>query len=191
MSDDTSISSETFGCRKPLKLWDVHRNNKLGLVAGSLQEFVTKGKARLHVEDSAKVRVVLEEDGTAVEDEEYFSTLDPHTVLMLIPPGHRWTDSKTFEYTVQIEDEPDASSAGGPSARRSQLLQRLRTDPGYIALLGGTDLELLGELTPDQATGYDAQFVADIQEASCRYLDGRRDVEEALSFLKHCKKNGN
>ena len=47
--------------------------------------------------ESEKVRVVLEEDGTAVEDEEYFSTLDPHTVLMLIPPGQRWTDSKTFE----------------------------------------------------------------------------------------------
>ena len=92
--------------------------------------------------------------------------------------------------TVQIGDEPDAC-AGGASARRSQLLQRLRADPGYIALLGGTDLELLGQLTPDQAAGYDAQFVADIQEASCRYLDGRRDVEEALSFLKHCKKNGN
>ena len=93
--------------------------------------------------------------------------------------------------TVQIGDEPDAASAGGPSARRGYLLQKLRADPGYIALLGGSDLELLGDMTPEQAAGYDAQFVADIQEASWRYLDGRRDVEEALSFLKHCKKNGN
>ncbi|XP_043236882.1 DNA fragmentation factor subunit alpha-like [Amphibalanus amphitrite] len=192
MSDDTSISSDTAGTRKPLKLWDVHRNNKLGMVAGSLKEFVTKGKARLGIPETAPVRLVLEVDGTAVDDEEYFSTLEPHTVLMLIPPGHRWTDSKTFEYTVQIGDEPDACGSGGAAAaRRSHLLHRLRADPGYIALLGGTDLELLGALTPDQATGYDAQFVADIQEASCRYLDGRRDVEEALSFLKHCKKGGN
>ena len=55
------------------------------------------GKARLGLDETAKVRVVLEDDGTAVDDEEYFSTLDPHTVLMIIPPGHRWTDSKTFE----------------------------------------------------------------------------------------------
>jgi len=199
MSDDSCSLSEAVsvssGCRKPLKLWDVHRDNKIGLVAGSLGEFVRKGKQRLGVPESASVRVVLEEDGTAIEDEEYFSTLNPHTVLMLIPPGHRWIDSKEYEYTVQIQDEPDAAAAAGgnttAATRRQQLLQRLRQDPGCIALLGGSDLELLGDLTPEMTAGYDAQFVAEVQEASCRYLDGRRDVEEALSFIKHCKKTGN
>ena len=58
---------------------------------------ILPGKARLGLEEAARVQVVFEEDGTAVEDEEFFSTLNPHTVLMLIPPGQRWIDSKPFE----------------------------------------------------------------------------------------------
>lgn len=36
------------------------------------------------------VRLVLESDGTQVEDGEYWRTLPPNTVLLLLRPGQRW-----------------------------------------------------------------------------------------------------
>lgn len=36
------------------------------------------------------MRLVLESDGTQVEDGEYWRTLPPNTVLLLLRPGERW-----------------------------------------------------------------------------------------------------
>lgn len=36
------------------------------------------------------MRLVLESDGTQVEDAEYFRTLPPNSVLLLLRPGERW-----------------------------------------------------------------------------------------------------
>ena len=38
-----------------------------------------------------KVYVVLEEDGTEVDEEEYFQTLPANTLLMLLYVGERWS----------------------------------------------------------------------------------------------------
>ncbi len=38
-----------------------------------------------------QVYVVLEEDGTEVDEEEYFQTLPENTLLMLLHVGDRWT----------------------------------------------------------------------------------------------------
>ena len=44
---------------------------------------------------SAKdVRFVLESDGTEVDDEEYFQTIEPHTPLVILQPGEQWHGSK-------------------------------------------------------------------------------------------------
>lgn len=42
---------------------------------------------------SEPVRVVLELDGTQVEDGEYFRTLPNNTVLLLLRQGDRWSPS--------------------------------------------------------------------------------------------------
>lgn len=48
------------------------------------------GKDKLGVPASEPVRVVLECDGTQVEDGEYFRTLANNTVLLLLRQGERW-----------------------------------------------------------------------------------------------------
>lgn len=52
--------------------------------------FVFLGKDKLGVSASESVRVVLECDGTQVEDGEYFRTLANNTVLLLLRQGERW-----------------------------------------------------------------------------------------------------
>lgn len=51
--------------------------------------FVT-GKEKLSVAASEPVRLVLESDGTQVEDGDYWRTLPPNTVLLLLRQGERW-----------------------------------------------------------------------------------------------------
>lgn len=48
------------------------------------------GKDKLGVSASESVRLVLECDGTQVEDGEYFRTLANNTVLLLLRQGERW-----------------------------------------------------------------------------------------------------
>ncbi|KAG8258170.1 hypothetical protein J6590_035317 [Homalodisca vitripennis] len=48
------------------------------------------GKEKLCVPASEPVRLVLESDGTQVEDGEYFRTLPNNTVILLLRQGERW-----------------------------------------------------------------------------------------------------
>lgn len=51
---------------------------------------ISLGKDKLGVPASEPVRLVLECDGTQVEDGEYFRTLANNTVLLLLRQGERW-----------------------------------------------------------------------------------------------------
>ncbi len=50
-----------------------------------------QGKEKLGYQPDKAVYVVLEEDGTEVDDEEYFQTLPENTLLMLLIPGDKWS----------------------------------------------------------------------------------------------------
>lgn len=52
--------------------------------------FIHTGKDKLGVPASEPVRVVLECDGTQIEDGEYFRTLANNSVLLLLRQGERW-----------------------------------------------------------------------------------------------------
>jgi len=49
-----------------------------------------KGKEKLNYPLDKLVYVVLEEDGTEVDEEEYFQTLPDNTLMMLLLPGDKW-----------------------------------------------------------------------------------------------------
>jgi DNA fragmentation factor alpha subunit len=49
--------------------------------------FTAKEKLGLNGE---AVKVVLEQDGTEVDEEDYFSTLERNTSLMLLAPNEKW-----------------------------------------------------------------------------------------------------
>ena len=65
----------------------------LGRVNGSLLslKFVSAGKEKLNYPRDKSVYVVLDEDGTEVDEEEYFQTLPDNTLLVLLHKGDKWT----------------------------------------------------------------------------------------------------
>ncbi|XP_065422588.1 Fc receptor-like protein 5 [Chrysemys picta bellii] len=93
----SSASSELTHCvwaphappQRPFRVCDHRRRGCTGLMAGTLQELLAKAMEVLLVAGLA--RLVLEEDGTAVESEAFFQTLPPDTALMLLGPGQSWS----------------------------------------------------------------------------------------------------
>ena len=89
VSCSMGVLQESRG-KRPFKLWDGRRSVRKGLVVGSLEELVQRGRDKLGVSVGEPVRLVLESDGTQVEDAEYFRTLPANTILLLLRPGERW-----------------------------------------------------------------------------------------------------
>lgn len=59
-------------------------------MVSSYEELLVRGKDKLGLPAAEPVRVVLEADGTQIEDGEYFRTLANNTVLLLLRQGERW-----------------------------------------------------------------------------------------------------
>ena len=51
----------------------------------------TSAKEKFEIEEWLEVYLVIEEDGTEVDDEEYFSTLEDNTVFMLLFKHDIWS----------------------------------------------------------------------------------------------------
>lgn len=84
------MSSHSHGGRRPVKVWNANRNVRKALVVGTYDEFLRKGRDKLCVSVGEPVRIVLESDGTQVEDGEYFQTLPENTIFIVLRPGEAW-----------------------------------------------------------------------------------------------------
>uniref|UniRef100_A0A131YMC4 DNAation factor, 45 kD, alpha subunit n=1 Tax=Rhipicephalus appendiculatus TaxID=34631 RepID=A0A131YMC4_RHIAP len=75
---------------KPHKVWSCDRQTRKCVVASSLDELRTKGAAKLGYNNPFDLKVVLEEDGTEVEDENYFQRAERDTVFLMLQPNEKW-----------------------------------------------------------------------------------------------------
>ncbi|XP_066972050.1 uncharacterized protein Drep2 isoform X8 [Macrobrachium rosenbergii] len=82
------MSQEGKG-KRPYKVWDSGRQIRKGLVVSSFNELIEKGREKLELGE-VRIKVVLEADGTQVEDAEYFCTLPENTVFLLLRQGEHW-----------------------------------------------------------------------------------------------------
>ena len=55
----------------------------------NVQEFLEKSRDKLGYAADRALLAVLEEDGTEVEEDDYFQTLEDNTTLMLLYAGER------------------------------------------------------------------------------------------------------
>ncbi|XP_070759402.1 cell death activator CIDE-3 [Enoplosus armatus] len=77
-------------CRpKPFRVTNADRSVKKGIMADTLEDLMNK------VSDSLSApcvsTLVLDEDGTGVDTEEFFQTLPENAVLMVLEKGQKWT----------------------------------------------------------------------------------------------------
>ena len=67
------------------------RQIKKGIVAKSLKDLMKKSVEKLGYDERQEVYLVLEEDGTEIDDEEYFQSLADNTMLMLLHQQDLWS----------------------------------------------------------------------------------------------------
>ncbi|CAI6354598.1 unnamed protein product [Macrosiphum euphorbiae] len=87
--DEKGWTAESRG-KRPFKIWDGFRNIRKSLLASSLKDLEIRGKEKLNIAPNEPVRLVLETDGTQIEDPEYFKTLPNNTTVLLLRNDEYW-----------------------------------------------------------------------------------------------------
>uniref|UniRef100_A0A8C2VTZ3 Cell death inducing DFFA like effector a n=2 Tax=Chinchilla lanigera TaxID=34839 RepID=A0A8C2VTZ3_CHILA len=80
---------------RPFRVSNSDRSSRRGVMASSLQELLTKALDALVI-TAGLVTLVLEEDGTVVDTEEFFQTLGDNTHFMVLEDGQKWTTASRY-----------------------------------------------------------------------------------------------
>ncbi|XP_068940079.1 lipid transferase CIDEC [Petaurus breviceps papuanus] len=91
---------------RPYRVSNLDRSVRKGIMADSLLDLSHKVQEALSVVDTFSL--ALEEDGTIIETEEYFQTLDEGTVLMVLEKGQKWQPAfrQGSGYQLSISQKP-------------------------------------------------------------------------------------
>jgi len=191
MSESTEVA---LASGNPYKIVDYTREKRKGITASSLEELTNVARCRLALSADADLTIVLEQDGTEVDDEEYFATLERNTSLMVLQGDQKWNAAGSLKtasryFVVDNVDSVGDSSCGSPRRHRSPiepLVSTLHGDPSHISLLGGHDLELLSDMNPDSLADIipDRLFLEQLKEASGRFLAEKRQAQESMALLQ-------
>ncbi|XP_010124281.1 PREDICTED: cell death activator CIDE-A [Chlamydotis macqueenii] len=85
---------------RPFRVSNASRSSRRGIVASSLQELISKTLDAFFI-SAGVVTLVLEEDGTVVDTEEFFRSLDDNTHFMVLEKGQKWTQTRNGVATVR------------------------------------------------------------------------------------------
>ncbi|XP_029034120.1 DNA fragmentation factor subunit alpha-like [Osmia bicornis bicornis] len=197
MSETAGISQ---GLGNPYKIVDHAREKRKGITASSLKELTSIARSRLSLPLDAELTIVLEQDGTEVDDEEYFATLERNTSLMVLYGEQKWIaagSSKAASRYIVVDDVDNIEGGQRDEVRRRRppiepLVSSLHGDPSHISLLGGNDLELLSDMDPDSLADIvpDRIFLEQLKEASGRFLAEKRQAQESMALLQMYASSG-
>lgn len=90
---------------RPFRVSNHDRSSRRGVMASSLQELISKTLDVLVI-TTGLVTLVLEEDGTVVDTEEFFQTLRDNTHFMILEKGQKWTPGSKY---VPVCNQPKKS----------------------------------------------------------------------------------
>ncbi|OWF41252.1 DNA fragmentation factor subunit alpha-like [Mizuhopecten yessoensis] len=173
---------------RPFRIWSYDRSVKKGIIASSLDELRKKGKEKVGLLPEEPVQVVLEEDGTEIDDDDYFLFLPQNTTLMLLARDQRWAVEGKEGRSGQ--DEPDfmTSNEGQEISERTvELITGLQRDITRLIAFSNNDLQGVIDLSVPALASllHDTESFAEaVQEACQRHLDERTQTSEAMDLLR-------
>ncbi|XP_053725319.1 cell death activator CIDE-3-like isoform X5 [Synchiropus splendidus] len=94
------ILSARVARSKPFRVSNAERSVKKGITADSLDDLMNKVKDSLDLISVAAL--VLDEDGTDVDNEEFFRTLPDNCVLVVLEEGQKWTQQTSTSSRDQL-----------------------------------------------------------------------------------------
>ncbi|KAM4796408.1 lipid transferase CIDEB [Rhinophrynus dorsalis] len=88
--------------QRPFRVCCHDRSVRKGVTAGTLRELVAKAMDALFL--SGIVSLVLEDDGTLLDTEDFFDMLEDGSVIMVLEKGQKWNPRKgVLSYSLQQE----------------------------------------------------------------------------------------
>ncbi|XP_055691718.1 DNA fragmentation factor subunit alpha isoform X1 [Lutzomyia longipalpis] len=173
MDAETIPAVETDN-RKPYKVKDVTRNIKKAVVAATLEEVKAKAAEKFGQPADTLPTIHLDSDGTEIDDEEYFQTLEPNAELIAVFSGEQWMDPTHYVTITTRRDSADSTDcADVERVHLKKLVGQLRNNLCSVSVLSEPDLELLSNMDPNSLadiTGKD--FIEQLKEASGRLGGG-------------------
>lgn len=179
--------------RKPCKVCNFTRQKSYGLAVPSLEELKAKGGEFLGFSCEDSVTVVLEDDGTIVEDDAYFLCLPINTKFMLLHAKESWSPLRRMdggtawmarESVVIDTDAVDTSHVEEPWW---DLAQQLKQDLASVILMSEDDLQSLVDARSTElafALGFQEKKAQDLQETLQRVLDRREEERQSKELLQ-------
>ncbi|XP_012158979.2 LOW QUALITY PROTEIN: DNA fragmentation factor subunit alpha-like, partial [Ceratitis capitata] len=190
-----------------LQIKDVTRNIKKAVVAATLEELRSKVAEKFdHIEDQPPT-IHLDSDGTEIDDEEYFRTLDENTELIAVFPGEHWIDPTNYVTItshhrgsnsgivgsgvgsggvgVGVGDQPtDTTDAAAETARIKQLVGQLQNNLCNVSVLSDPDLDSLSNMDPNSLVDITGKVFLEQLKDSGRPLCAKRNAEDRINLLK-------
>lgn len=191
--------------RRPYKACNSERTKTTGIVVASLEELKEKASFKLAIEPE-NCRVFIEQDGTEVDDNEYFGFLDDQTKFMIVADGEEWTLGSQnatlhsqgsygiFNASLERNEsvEIDGTDAGKTVDSISpDLLLRIKNDPAFFISFSDESLQDVINFDGGEfaiALGESAAEAEHKQEACQHELDRRTEFREATQLLKLLEK---
>ncbi|KAI5172132.1 Cell Death Activator Cide-A [Manis pentadactyla] len=90
---------------RPFRVSSHDRSSRRGVMASSLNELLSKTLDALVITHGL-ITLVLEEDGTVVDSEEFFQTLADNTHFMILEKGQKWTRGSNY---ISAHQQPKKS----------------------------------------------------------------------------------
>ncbi|XP_056377518.1 lipid transferase CIDEA [Hyla sarda] len=86
--------------QRPFRVSNCDRSRRKGIVAGTLNELLEKAVETLFISTTV-ITLVLEEDGTVVDTEEFFQSLEDNTQFVLLEGQQKWAQGRNFTRSTQ------------------------------------------------------------------------------------------
>ncbi|XP_067627539.1 DNA fragmentation factor subunit alpha-like [Eurosta solidaginis] len=188
MDTDSKTSKIETDNKKPFKIKDVMRNIKKAVVAATLEEIRQKVAERFERGDDQLPTIHLDSDGTEIDDEEYFRTLDENTELIAVFAGEHWIDPSNYvtvtTHRQNGEQSADTTDAAKDAARIQKLVGQLEQNLCNCAKLSDPDLDSLSNMDPDSLVDITGKELMDQLKDSGRPLCAKRNAEDRINLLK-------
>ncbi|XP_007940808.1 DNA fragmentation factor subunit alpha [Orycteropus afer afer] len=175
---------------KPCLLRRNHSREQHGVAASCLEELRSKAFDILAIDKSlAPITLVLAEDGTIVDDNDYFLCLPSNTKFVALTSNEKWVYSNSDGGTAWISQESfDVDETDSKTGLKWQnVASKLKDDLSRIILLSEEELQVLIDVPcPDLARdlGQSCAAVQGLQKTLQQVLDQREEARQSKQLLE-------
>ncbi|XP_037684477.1 DNA fragmentation factor subunit alpha [Choloepus didactylus] len=175
---------------KPCLLRGNHSREQHGVAASCLEELRNKACDILAIDKSlAPVTLVLAEDGTIVDDDDYFLCLPSNTKFVALAGDEKWAYNNSDGGTAWLSQESfDVDETDrGAGLKWKNVARQLKKDLSNIILLSEEDLQLLIDVPCSelaQELGQSCVTIQGLQNTLQQVLDQREEARQSKQLLE-------